>query len=75
MNEKIYKLLSDEFPNIDFKNEKALVDDGVLDSIMITSIIAIITMEFGITIPYVEITDDNFNSIEEISAMVERLSK
>ncbi len=75
MNEKVYKLLSDEFPNIDFKNEKALVDDGVLDSIMITSIIAIITMEFGITIPYAEITEDNFNSIEEISAMVERLSK
>lgn len=61
MEEKIYELLSEEFPEIDFKESDTLVDDGILDSLTITGIIATLTMEFGITIPYEEIIEDNFN--------------
>lgn len=75
MEEKIYTLLSEEFPTIDFKSSDTLVDDGVLDSLTITGIIAVLTMEFGITIPYEEIIEENFNSIAGLAAMVERLSE
>ena len=51
----------------------ALVDDGILDSLAITAIIAALTMEFDIEIPYEELTEENFNSIQGIAAMVERL--
>lgn len=75
MEEKILEVLSEEFPEVDFKASDALVDDGILDSLTITGIIATLTMEFGISIPYEEIVEENFNSIAGITKMVERLKK
>lgn len=73
MEQKILELLSEEFPDIDFESSNELVDDGILDSLTITGIIAALSMEFGITIPYEEIIEENFNSISGLAAMVERL--
>ena len=55
MEDKILELLSEEYPDIDFESSDTLVDDGVLDSLTITGIIAALSMEFDITIPYEEI--------------------
>ena len=73
MEEKVLELLSEEFPEIDFTSSDELVDDGILDSLTITGIIAALSMEFGITIPYEEIVEENFNSIKGLASMVERL--
>lgn len=73
MNETILKLLTEEFPEVDFSASDTLVDDGILDSLTITGIIATLSMEFGITIPYEEIIEENFNSIKGLARMVERL--
>lgn len=73
MEEKVLELLSNEYPEIDFAASDALVDDGILDSLTITGIIALLTMEFGIVIPYEEIVEENFNSVEAMARMVERL--
>ena len=75
MEEKILSLLTEEFPEVDFTASDALVDDGILDSLTITGIIAALTMEFGITIPYEEIVEENFNSIAGLAAMVNKLRK
>ena len=74
MEEKVLQLLTEEFPQIGFAASDALVDDGILDSLTITGIIATLTMEFGITIPYEEIIEENFNSVKGLADMVERLS-
>lgn len=73
MEQKILEVLSEEFPDIDFTASDTLVDDGIMDSLTITGIIATLTMEFGITIPYEEIIEENFNSIGGLAKMVERL--
>lgn len=73
MEQKILKLLTEEYPEVDFTASDTLVDDGLLDSLTITGIIAALTMEFGITIPYEEIIEENFNSIAGLAKMVERL--
>lgn len=73
MEQKVLDLLTEEFPEIDFASSDALVDDGILDSLTITGIIAALTMEFGITIPYEEIIEENFNSVAGLAKMVERL--
>ena len=75
MEERIFEILTEEFPEVDFRASDALVDDGILDSLTITGIIATLTMEFGIKVPYEEIVEENFNSISSITKMVERLSK
>lgn len=73
MEEKILSLLSKEYPDVNFAESDALVDDGILDSLMVTGIIAALTMEFGITIPYEEITEENFNSVQGMAKMVEKI--
>ena len=75
MRDEVLKVLVDEYPNIDFESSDVLVDNGILDSLTITGIIAALSMEFGVTIPYEEITEDNFNSLDAMAAMVERLQK
>ena len=75
MEEKILEVLSEEYPDIDFTSSEELVDDGILESLTLTGIIATLSMEFGITIPYEEIVEENFNSIAGMARMVERLSE
>lgn len=73
MKERILKLLEAEFADVDFTASDTLVDDGILDSLILVELISTLSMEYGITIPYEEIIPDNFNSIDAISDMVERL--
>ena len=73
MEEQVLALLSEEYPEIDFTSSEELVDDGILDSLTITGIIAALSMEFDIVIPYEEIIEENFYSIRGMAAMVERL--
>ena len=75
MKEKVLALLRREIPEIDFTAPEELVDDGILDSLTITELIAALSLEFGITVPYEELNEENFNSLEGIIAMVERLKK
>lgn len=73
MKEKILALLEDVLPQIDFTGD-ALVDSGALDSLSLVTAIGELSMEFGITVPYEEITPDNFNSLDAIVRLVERLT-
>ena len=58
MRDKVLEVLEGEFPEIDFLSSDELVDDGILDSLTLTGIVAALTMEFGITIPYEEIIEE-----------------
>ncbi len=72
MREKVLALLEQEFDSIDFTQD-ALVDDGILDSLTLVSMITVLSLEFGISIPYDEIVPENFNSVDTISGLVEKL--
>lgn len=72
MREELLKLLEKEYPDVDFLAEN-LVDDGIIDSITLVGIIGTVCMEYGIQIPYEEIVAENFNSLEAMAALVERL--
>ena len=50
MKEKILEILSEIRPDIDFKEENRLIDEGYLDSFDIVSIISELNDEFNITI-------------------------
>ncbi len=74
MREKVLEVLERECPDVDFLASDKLVTDGIVDSLTLTSIIAALTMEFGIVIPYEEIIEANFDSVDGLTAMVERLT-
>jgi len=75
MNEEISKLieiLTEINEDVDFANEKALVDDGLIDSFDITSIITALDETYGVRIEASEIEPENFNSVEAILETVKK---
>jgi acyl carrier protein len=73
MKDKILEIVGQIRPDVDFTAEKSLIDGGVLDSFDIVSIISDLNDEFDITIRITELKPENFNSVDAILALVERL--
>ena len=71
--EEFIKMLNEIKPNIDFEQEEALVDDGLIGSLDIIYIISEIADRYGVQIPSDEIIPDNFNSAEALYELVEDL--
>lgn len=67
------ELLEDVKGNVDYENCTKLVDDRVLDSFDILSIISSINDEFDVSVPAKDIVPDNFNSVQAMLDMVKRL--
>lgn len=59
--------------DVDFGTCETLIDDGILASLDIVTIIAELSEEFDIIIPARDIVPENFNSAEAMYAMVRRL--
>lgn len=70
----ILEILGALHPDIDFTTHEKLIDDNILDSFDIVSIIAEINDKLDVTITADEIIPDNFNSAQLLFALVERLS-
>lgn len=71
--EKILEILSSVRSDIDFENETKLIDDGILDSFDIVSIVAELCDEYDITITVDMLEPENFNSAEAMLALVESI--
>ena len=74
MNE-LLEILNDIQPGVDFENETHLIDNHLLDSLSIISLVAELEDTFDITIPAVEIIPDNFNSAGAMMEMIQRLQE
>lgn len=68
--EKLLEVLCEVRDDVDFVNETALVDDGVIDSIDLTQIIAALDEAFDVHITTGDIEPENFNSAADILALV-----
>lgn len=73
--EKLLEILKGIRPDVDFENETALIDDGILDSFDVVSIISELDNVYGVQIRITELDPDNFNSAEAIWRLVEELKK
>lgn len=71
--DKLLEILKQIRDDIDFENENTLVDDGVLDSFDIVSIVSELTMEYDIDISIDDMTAENFNSAKAMYEMVLRI--
>ena len=73
MREQILEILMDLRPDIDFENEKKLIDDHVLESFDIVSLVAGLEDEFDIKIRPKNLIAENFNSLDALTDLVETL--
>ena len=71
--EALLEILSDLHPEVDFESCDTLIDDEILESFDIVSLIAEISNEFDVTISAKDIIPDNFNSAQALWALIERL--
>ena len=73
--EKINAILKNIKPTKDLANVEDIIEGGYLDSFELMSLIAQLSDGFEIEIDVDEIVPENFNSLDAITAMVERLQK
>lgn len=71
--EELLEILNGIRPDVDFENETALIDDGILDSFDVVSIISELDDVFDVQIRITELDPENFNSAESIWNLVQEL--
>lgn len=69
----LMEILEDVQPDVDFESCDTLIDDGMLDSFAILSIVSELEDQFEISVSPADIIPENFNSAQAIWAMVQRL--
>lgn len=71
--EKIIEILKGVRDDVDFEKEELLVDNKILDSFDIVAIVGELSEEFDITFTAEDIEPENFNSVDAIKKLVDRL--
>ena len=71
--EKLIEILENIKPGVDFRKEKRLVNDEIIDSFDIVTIISQINDEFDIDFPVTEIMPENFDSAEALYKIITEL--
>lgn len=71
--EELLEILEELHPEVDFATCETLIDDKILDSFDIVSVIAEINDRFDVTITAEKITPENFNSANALYALIQRL--
>lgn len=73
--EELLEILEEINPDVDYQNEKNLIDGKVLDSFSIINLIAEICDCFDIEISPKWMRNENFNSVEAIWNMIQAIQE
>lgn len=71
--ETLMRILKEIDDSIDWDKEKALIDERLLDSFGVITLVSELEDSFGIEIEASEMVAENFNSAEAIYQMISRL--
>lgn len=71
--EELLKIMSIIRPDVDFSTATKLIDDEILDSFDIISMVSEINEAFGIEINVNDLLPENFNSAEALYELIQKL--
>lgn len=71
--ETVLEILSELHPDVDMATHTTLIDDKILDSFDIVTIVAEVNAEFDVSIPAEELLPENFNSAAALWELIQRL--
>lgn len=72
MKEKVLKILADIRPEFDFSEDVNFIEEGMLDSFDIVSLVSDLDTTFGISIDGMDIIPDNFSTVEAIVSLLKK---
>lgn len=73
--ETLLQILNGLHPDVDFEAIDDLYDEGVLDSLDMVRLVTEIGIEFDVQIPAEELIPENFQNVNTIWALIERLDE
>lgn len=73
--DNIIEILEQIKPGVDFRTEENLIEEEILDSFDIVTLVAKLNDEFDIEITPADLVPENFNSAEKIYELVTRLEE
>ena len=73
MREKVIEILEEIKKNVDFANETAIIDNGILESFDIIRLVNMLSDEFDVEFTAAELVPENFNSVDAIINIIEEL--
>lgn len=69
--EQLLRILNETCPGVDFAKETSLIDDGILESLDIVTIVGEIMDEFGVELDVDDLLPENFNSAQAIMDLID----
>jgi acyl carrier protein len=72
---ELLEILNSIRPDVDFEKETKLIDDSILDSFDIISIVGELNEHYDIEIDVEDLEPDNFNTAKAILALVTKLQE
>lgn len=73
--EELLKILNQLHPDVDFTTVEDLYGEGVLDSLDMVRLVTEIDRTFDVRIPAEELLPENFQTVETVWALIERLDE
>lgn len=73
--EELIEILEEIQPGVDYSTCTTLIDDHILDSFGILSLVSEIEDAFDVEVAPAELVAENFNSAESLWAMITRLKE
>lgn len=71
--DQLITLLTELCPGVDFASETALVDDGIIESLDIVTIVTELMAAYDVEITVEDLVPENFNSAQAMWDMIQRL--
>ena len=70
MKDKILSILTEIRPEFDFSASENFIEEGMLDSFDIVTLVTALDSEFGISIDGMDILPENFSSVDKIAKLL-----
>lgn len=73
--EELLEIMKEILPEVDVEHCTTLIDDYLLESFELMSLVSELNMTYNIKIRPTDLKAENFNSVQAVYALVQRLQK